>query len=90
MAEARQQQACIRSKKKATRANCLLIGSLAKQGIQNNTQPASRPVSIAAPSTLIKYYVYSTMGVLVVSAKANKIVTDAFFGQFPQGTRIKK
>ena len=48
MAEARQQQAKIEAKRKQLAVQNQ-IGSRAKQEIQNNSQPASRPVSIAAP-----------------------------------------
>ncbi|NEO81852.1 protein kinase, partial [Moorena sp. SIO4G3] len=48
MAEARQQQAKVEAKRKQFAVQNQ-IGSRAKQEIQNNSQPASRPVSIAAP-----------------------------------------
>ncbi|NEP32925.1 hypothetical protein [Moorena sp. SIO3B2] len=48
MAQARQQQAALEAKRKQLAVQNQ-IGSRANQRIQNNSQPASRPVSIAAP-----------------------------------------
>lgn len=48
MAEARQQQAKVEAKRKQLAVQNQ-IGSRVKQRIQNNSQPAPRPVSIAAP-----------------------------------------